>query len=240
MVYCLLAWLEALSRGLGLDVTVAVRSILLRGFDRECSDKIDNYMQDHGVKFMRQVTPAKLEKLESGQTKVTFSDGSEDSYDTVLTAIGRKAETDKLGLDALQVARNPKNGKIVGKLEQTSVPNIYAIGDTLDGTPELTPVAIQAGLKLARRLFGGSKEPMDYVNVCTTVFTPIEYACVGLSEDDAIAKFGESGIEVYHREFLPLEWSLTMSRGHHNAFTKVIVDKTPEQNVLGIHFGRGW
>jgi thioredoxin reductase (NADPH) len=100
----------------------------------------------------------------------------------------------------------------------------------------LTPVAIQAGIILARRLFGGSKEAMDYQNICTTVFTPIEYACVGLSEDDAIEKYGHSNIEVYHREFLPLEWSLSLDRSHSNAFTKVVCDKTPEQNVLGIHF----
>jgi len=77
---------------------------------------------------------------------------------------------------------------------------------------------------------------MDYHNVCTTVFTPIEYACVGLSEDDAEAKFGAENIEVYHREFLPLEWSLSMGRSHHNSYTKVVVDKTPEEKVLGIHY----
>ena len=104
------------------------------------------------------------------------------------------------------------------------------------GTPELTPVAIQAGILLANRLFGKSNEPFDYHNVCTTVFTPIEYACVGLSEDDAKEKFGEDNIEVYLREFLPLEWSISMSRNHHNSFAKVIVDKTPDENVLGIHY----
>ena len=106
----------------------------------------------------------------------------------------------------------------------------------LQDTPELTPVAIQAGLLLANRLFGKSNEAMDYINVCTTVFTPIEYSCVGLSEDDAIAKLGNDNIEVYHREFLPLEWSLSMGRSHHNAFAKIIVEKTPAQNVLGIHY----
>jgi thioredoxin reductase (NADPH) len=75
---------------------------------------------------------------------------------------------------------------------------------------------------------------MDYVNICTTVFTPIEYSCVGLSEDDAIEKYGADGIEVYHREFLPLEWSLSQS--HSTAFTKVVVDKSKEENVLGIHY----
>jgi pyruvate/2-oxoglutarate dehydrogenase complex dihydrolipoamide dehydrogenase (E3) component len=97
-------------------------------------------------------------------------------------------------------------------------------------------VAIQAGIYLARRLFGGMTEPMDYEKVCTTVFTPIEYSTVGISEDDAIERFGLENIEVYHREFLPLEWSLSPSRSHSNGFAKVIVDKTPEENVLGIHY----
>lgn len=92
-------------------------------------------------------------------------------------------------------------------------------------------MAIQAGQLLARRLFGGSKEPMDYQNICTTVFTPIEYACVGLSEDNAIEKYGAENIEVYHRTFVPLEWSISQGRANSNAFTKVIVDKMPEANV---------
>lgn len=77
---------------------------------------------------------------------------------------------------------------------------------------------------------------MDYVNICTTVFTPIEYSCVGLSEDDAIEKHGAENIEVYHSEFMPLEWSLSHGRQSQTAYTKVITDKNPEQNVLGIHF----
>lgn len=97
-------------------------------------------------------------------------------------------------------------------------------------------MAIQAGIYLARRLFGGSKEPMDYVNICTTVFTPIEYSCVGLSEDDANVQYGEENIDVYHRSFLPLEWSLSHDRSNHNAFAKVIVDRTNNEKVLGIHY----
>ena len=97
-------------------------------------------------------------------------------------------------------------------------------------------MAIQAGKTLAQRLFGGSNEAMDYQNICTTVFTPMEYSCVGLSEDDAIAQLGADNVEVYHAEFLPLEWSLSPSRSHVNAFTKVITDKMPEKNVLGIHY----
>jgi thioredoxin reductase (NADPH) len=100
----------------------------------------------------------------------------------------------------------------------------------------LTPVAIQAGILLARRLFGKATEPMDYINVCTTVFTPIEYGCVGYSEEDAKELFGEDNVEIYIREFIPLEWSLSYSRTHHKSFAKVIVNKLEDEKVLGIHY----
>jgi thioredoxin reductase (NADPH) len=220
--------------GLGNDVSVAVRSILLRGFDRECADMIGSYMADHGVKFRMQTLPSKLEKV-GDKIKVTFTDGSDEEFDTVLVAIGRSADTTKLGLADCGVSLNKKNGKIITKYEQTDIPNIYAIGDVMEGCPELTPVAIQAGKQLAQRLFGGSSEAMDYRNVCTVVFTPIEYGTVGYSEDDAIAEFGESNIDVYHSQFIPLEWALSEKRSHNQALTKVIVDKN-DGKVLGIHY----
>ena len=77
---------------------------------------------------------------------------------------------------------------------------------------------------------------MNYKAVCTTVFTPIEYACVGLSEDDAIAQLGKDNVEVYHRDFLPLEWSLSNGRSHNMAFCKAIIDKTDNEKVLGLHY----
>ena len=89
-----------------------------------------------------------------------YTDGTEycDVFDTVLFAIGRDAETSKIGLEAAGVQTNPKNGKIIHDAEErTNVGHIYAIGDVLDGKPELTPVAIQAGLLLARRLCGLSE-----------------------------------------------------------------------------------
>jgi thioredoxin/glutathione reductase (selenoprotein) len=224
--------------GFGNDVTIAVRSILLRGFDRECADRIGAYMEGHNVKFKRSVVPTKLEKVDGGKIKVTFSDGSSDEYDTVLAAVGRTADTHKLGLENTGVTTNPKNGKVLCNFEQTMTPNIYAVGDVMEGCPELTPVAIQAGQLLARRLFGDNvKEAMDYVNICTTVFTPIEYSVVGLSEEECIEKYGEDNIEVYIREFMPLEWTMSHHRAGHNAYTKVIVDKTvPGEAVLGIHY----
>lgn len=55
---------------------------------------------------------------------------------------------------------------------------------------------MQAGKLLAARLYGNSNVNMDYENVATTVFSPLEYGCVGLSEEAAISRHGEDNIEV--------------------------------------------
>ena len=49
---------------------------------------------------------------------------------------------------------------------------------------------------LSRRLFGTSKTHCDYVNIPTTVFTPLEYGCIGFTEEDARLIYGDSNIEV--------------------------------------------
>ena len=59
---------------------------------------------------------------------------------------------------------------------------------------------------LSQRLFNGSKTLIDYVNVPTTVFTPLEYGCVGLAEEAAKEKLKKENVSVYHTKFKPLEW----------------------------------
>ena len=157
-----------------------------------------------------------------------YNDGTDfvDEFNTVIFAIGRDACTKNIGLENVGVALNSKNGKILhDSNEKTNVGNIYAIGDVLDDKPELTPVAIQAGKLLARRLCGVSDVRTDYVNVCTTVFTPLEYGCCGLSEEDAIAKYGEDDLEVYHQNFWPLEWTVA-HRPENNCYLKLICVKS--------------
>ncbi len=91
----------------------------------------------------------------------------------MLYATGRDADTRGLDLAAAGVTAEA-NGKLATAHEQTNVPHIFAVGDVLQGKMELTPVAIKAGEMLARRLFKGSSEAMDWDMIPTTVFTPSE------------------------------------------------------------------
>ncbi|XP_065811423.1 thioredoxin reductase 3 isoform X1 [Labrus bergylta] len=230
--------------GLGLDVTVMVRSILLRGFDQDMANRAGEHMEEHGVKFLRKFVPVKVEELEAGtpgRLKVTAKSTETDEiiegeYNTVLIAVGRDACTDKIGLDKTGVKVNPKNGKIpVNDEEQTNVPNIYAIGDILEGKWELTPVAIQAGKLLARRLYAGAKLKCDYINVPTTVFTPLEYGACGLSEERATELYGQENIEVFHSLFWPLEFTVP-GRDNNRCYSKLICNKLDNDRVIGFHY----
>ncbi|XP_047390878.1 thioredoxin reductase 3 [Sciurus carolinensis] len=229
--------------GFGLDVTVMVRSVLLRGFDQEMAEKVGSYMEKHGVKFLRRFVPLMVQQLEKGspgklKVLAKSTEGPEtieDVYNTVLLAIGRDSCTRKLGLEKIGVKINEKNGKIpVNDMEQTNVPHIYAIGDVLEGKPELTPLAIQAGKLLARRLFGASLEKCDYINVPTTVFTPLEYGCCGFSEEKAIEVYKKENLEVYHTLFWPLEWTVA-GRDNNTCYAKIICNKFDSDRVIGFH-----
>ncbi|KAF5916859.1 hypothetical protein HPG69_018443, partial [Diceros bicornis minor] len=224
--------------GLGLETTVMMRSIPLRGFDQQMSSLVTEYMASHGTQFLRGCTPSRVGRLPDGQLQVTWEDltsGKKDmgTFDTVLWAIGRVPETRSLDLENAGVNTNPNSQKIlVDAQEATSVPNIYAIGDVAEGRPELTPPAIMAGRLLAQRLCGQSSDLMDYDNVPTTVFTPLEYGCVGLSEEEAVARHGEEHVEVYHAYYKPLEF-MVAERDASQCYIKVSVLTGLGQGMLG-------
>ncbi|NXI71406.1 TRXR2 reductase, partial [Anseranas semipalmata] len=227
--------------GIGLDTTVIMRTIPLRGFDQQMASLVTEYMESYGTRFLKKCIPTKVEKLESNRLQVTWKNtdsGAEetDSFDTVMWAVGRAPDIETLNLETVGVQTNSETGKIiVDASEATSVPHIYAVGDITEGRPELTPTAIAAGKLLARRLFGQSSELMDYDNVPTTVFTPLEYGCVGMSEEKAVQCYGADNIEVYHAYYKPLEFTVA-ERDATQCYMKMVCSREREQRILGLHF----
>uniref|UniRef100_T1GKJ8 FAD/NAD(P)-binding domain-containing protein n=1 Tax=Megaselia scalaris TaxID=36166 RepID=T1GKJ8_MEGSC len=249
-------------KGLGYDATVMVRSIVLRGFDQQMANIVADAMVERGINFLHKCIPKSVEKQADGKLLVKWvnteantehsdkqADGKllvkwvnteantehSDVFDTVLWAIGRKGLVADLKLDNAGVVT--KGDKIeVSPAEETNVSNIFAVGDVIYGKPELTPVAIHAGRLLARRLFGGSTQIMDYADVATTVFSPLEYGCVGLSEEDAIKKMGgEDNIEVYHGFYKPTEFFIPQKSVRY-CYLKAVAERSGDQKVLGLHY----
>jgi thioredoxin reductase (NADPH) len=229
-------------RGLGYRVCVLVRSELLRGFDRDMVDRVRANLEACGVRFVFGATPTAVVRNAQGGKECTWQRGGiaeSEVFDTVLMAVGRAPSTAALSLDAAGVVVSA-NGKIPTVCEQTNVPNIYAIGDVMDGASldppchltELSPVAIRAGQLLAARLFGGGSETMSYATIPTTVFTPLEYGFCGLTESAAESIHGRRGIEVYHSAFKPLEW--VPSRPDDECYVKLICT-ADSSRVVGLH-----
>lgn len=221
--------------GLGYETTVMVRSILLRGFDQDIADMIGEDLASRGVNFIRTHVPTELiaqgkdeilVKAEDTKTKEKY----EGVYNTVVFAIGRTACTQDLNLDALNIPVE-SNQKLAVSHEKTAVHNIYALGDVIHNAPELTPVAIKAGKLLVKRIYRKSTEQMNYKIVPTTVFTPLEYGCVGYSETDAKATL--KNVIVYHNQFVPLENALESEP--RKCYAKLVCDADNNEKVIGLH-----
>nr|ALJ76682.1 thioredoxin reductase 1 [Epicauta chinensis] len=226
-------------RGLGYDATVMVRSVVLRGFDQQMANTVAASMEERGVKFLHRCIPTSVEKQADGKLLVKWQDENKqeysDIYDTILFAIGRRALTRECHVEKAGIKLAGEGEKIDADNEQTNVPHIYAVGDVLYRKPELTPVAIHAGRLLARRLFGNSTVQMDYENVATTIFSPLEYGCVGLSEEAAIERFGADNVEIYHGYYKPTEFFIPEKSIKH-CYLKVVTERDGDQKVLGMHF----
>ena len=114
---------------------------------------------------------------------------------------------------------------------------IYAVGDVI-GKIDLTPVAIAAGRRLAERLFNGQSELfLDYDLVPTVVFTHPPIATIGLSEQEAIEKYGKEQVNIYTSEFTPMYFALDDYR---QKCKMKLVCLGKEEKIIGLHgIGRG-
>jgi thioredoxin reductase (NADPH) len=202
------------------------------------AERLQKVLENEGIKFLNKCIPVSFSKKE--QTIICEYKNSEtgeiktEEFDTVLLAIGRKADCSKINIACTGV-NLAKSGKIiVDKFEKTNIENIYAIGDIAEGRPELAPPAIKAGKLLAGRLYGGKTDIVNYENIDTTVYPKIEYGSCGLTEESAIQKYGKENIKVYHTDFVPVEWTFDLEN-EDSCYIKVIVNLKESNRVIGWH-----
>jgi glutathione reductase (NADPH) len=212
--------------GLGVQTTLAYRGAqLLRGFDAELGQRLGEEMGRHGVSVLLKANPAKIEP----GLKVTFEDGSVQTFDLVMFATGRKPNTANLGLEAADVKLAADGAVVVDNYSKSSVPSIHAIGDVTNRI-NLTPVATAEGMALSKTLFGNTPTPVDHENVPTAVFAHPNLATVGLSEETARERFGK--VDIYKTSFRSLKH--TMGKSEEKIFMKLVVDAA-SQRVVGAH-----
>lgn len=225
--------MAGLLHGLGVQTDLFVRGNRpLRNFDSYIIQALMEEMERTNLPLHTGKTPVSLEKTEDGLIQITFEDGSTHTAQQVLWAIGRKPNVEQLNLEAAGVQLTPSGHIAVDEYQETGVPGIYALGD-VTGEKELTPVAIKAGRLLAERLFNNKPTAkMDYTNIPTVVFSHPAIGTVGLTEEEAIAQYGQEQVKVYTSAFTSMYTALANNR--QMAKFKLVTVGENEQ-VVGLH-----
>ncbi|MGE3821457.1 MAG: FAD-dependent oxidoreductase, partial [Isosphaeraceae bacterium] len=200
--------------------------------DKEIASLLHKSLAKLGLEFLLEtkVTGAKVEG-----DKVTVSAESKEgekrsiACDKVLVAVGRRAYTDGLALDAAGVVADEKTGKIaVDKRFRTNVPTISAIGDVIDG-PMLAHKAEDEGVAFAE-LLAGKAGHVDYETIPSVIYTWPEVASVGITEEQA----RERGLDYKVGKFPFLANGRAKAMDESEGLVKILADAKTDR-VLGVH-----
>lgn len=216
-------------RGVGSEVTLAVRGDnVLRGFDCDIRESVAEALTKRGITTLRETVVRSIERDENGLS-VRLAGGEMIETDVVLFATGRTPNSQNIGLEEAGI-RLDKNGAIeVNSFSQTNIPSIYAVGDVTNRI-NLTPVAIAEARAVAETLFHDNPMEMSHENVPSAVFCQPPVGSVGLSEEDARAKYGK--IDVYRARFRPMKHTLTGR--DERTMMKLVVERATNK-VVGAH-----
>jgi pyruvate/2-oxoglutarate dehydrogenase complex dihydrolipoamide dehydrogenase (E3) component/uncharacterized membrane protein YdjX (TVP38/TMEM64 family) len=151
-------------------------------------------------------------------------------FDQILIAIGRKANTEGLGLEALGITTH-KNGTIaLNDFLQTRFPNIYAVGDVAGPYQFTHTAAHQAWYAAVNALFGRFKKfRVDYSVIPWATFTSPEVARVGLNEQEATEQGVEFEVTCYGIDDL----DRAITDGCAEGFVKVL-SRPGSDRILGV------
>jgi len=218
---------------LGSEVCIADKQALpLSREDGDVSLAVQEALEKEGIRFMGEHELLSFKRdQENCQAIFRYAEGERVlDFDVVLIALGRKANTENLGLEALGLEKN-ENGTIkVNEYLQTNYPNIYACGDVA-GPYQFTHMAAhQAWYASINSLFSGFKQfKVDYSIVPWATFTDPEVARVGLSEKEAV----QQGIAFDLTTFAIDDLDRAIVDRENRGFVKVLTRKNKD-SILGV------
>lgn len=205
----------------------------LRTFDNMITDTLVEVMAAEGPQLHTDSTPKEVIKNADGSLTLSFENGNSTTVDCLIWAIGRHPSTAAINLEKAGVATNEQGYIKVDEYQNTNVPGIYCVGDIMEGGIELTPVAVKAGRQLSERLFNGkTNAKMDYDLVPTVVFSHPPIGTIGLTEQEAQAKYGQDNIKVYTSGFTAMYTAVT---AHRQPCKMKLVCAGEEETVVGLH-----
>ena len=218
---------------LGSDVTVIeYLDHITPGMDREISNEFKKILIKQGIKFKME---SRVNKVESSGSSVSvnYTDlkSSKDEtleFDKVLVSVGRKPYTEGLNLSKIGIKKDNKGRIEVNSKLQTSIKNIYAIGDVIKG-PMLAHKAEEEGIAVAE-ILAGQAGHVNYDVIPGVIYTSPEVATVGKTEEQL--KEEKKSYKVGKFPFLAN--SRAKVNNSTEGFVKILADSVTDK-VLGVH-----
>lgn len=207
---------------LGAEVTILEGGKdILAGFEKQMTTIVKKGLKKKGVTIETNALAQGVEETETGVTVKYEVNGEAKSVeaDYVLVTVGRRPNTDEMGLEEVGIEFGERGLIKVDKQCRTNVPNIYAIGDIVAG-PQLAHKASYEG-KVAAEAIAGEKSVVDYLAIPAVCFTDPEMATVGLSEDQA----KEEGFEVSTGKFPFAANGRALALNETEGFVKLVARK---------------
>jgi glutathione reductase (NADPH) len=214
----------------GSHVTLVNRTdVMLRHYDQQLVDRLIQISLRKGIDFRFNVTIDKAERTEAGSLRISMTGCDDLEADQLLFALGRKPNTEGLGLETVGVEIGEKGQVKVDEDNRSSVPSIFAIGDVTDRV-QLTPVAIREGHAFADTFFGNKPTRVDYGCIPSAVFSHPPLAGVGLTEGEAKNRLGP--VRTYTSDFRPMK-NVLAGRNERSLY-KMVVDEATDE-IVGVH-----
>jgi dihydrolipoamide dehydrogenase len=194
--------------------------------DESISKELQKILTKQGMNFR---LSTKVTGADISSNEVVLRIGQEQLIgDVVLISVGRKPYTQNLGLEAVGITPTSKGTIPIDNRFRTSVPNIYAIGDIVDG-PMLAHKASEEGVAVAE-IIAGQNPVVNYLAIPNVIYTNPEVAAVGLTEAEAKAL----GVTVKTGMFPFKINSRAKCTGEEEGFVKIVSDSATDQ-FLGVH-----
>jgi len=180
-------------KSFGSDVTIVEALPHLVPLEDESSCKLlERAFRRRGITFKLGARFAGVEHTDQG-VRVSLEDGETLEAELLLVAVGRRPVSADLGYEEVGVAVDRGFVKVDAYC-QTNVPTISAVGDLI-ATPQLAHVGFGEGILVAERLGGLPVVPIDYAGVPRVTYSEPEVASVGLTEAQAVEKYGAEQVK---------------------------------------------
>lgn len=220
-----------LLHALGAQVEVLAHGQLLRGFDVELVDAVQEHMRLQGIGVSLHSDVRSVRRTPDGLMIEDAKSAARGPCDAVLWAVGRVPNSETLGLETIGIHVDEAGHILTDARQDTNIGGIHALGD-VTARKALTPVAVAAGRHLADRLFAGQPDAwLDYGNIPSVVFADPPLGTVGLTEAQARERHGAM-VTVHRSDFVPMAWALAGRPGR--SLMKVVCVGADER-VVGIH-----